>query len=251
MLQTEPSNSPWYKDWFDSPHYHVLYQHRDDVEAMSFLTKLLEYLSPPKNASVLDLACGKGRHSAYLSDLGYNVTGVDLSNKSITHAKQFESETLRFIRSDMRDLQFDSEFHLVLNLFTSFGYFENKEDDLDVLRRVKSALLPEGVFVLDYLNSKNVEFVENRVEEKEIGTTKFFTKKSRANGFIIKDINLIDGDQNATYQEKVRLICTEQFEEYFHLTGLKILDRFGSYDLEGYSEKESSRLIYVLGKEVG
>lgn len=102
----------------------------------------------------------------------------------------------------MRDLQFDSELHLVLNLFTSFGYFENKEDDLAVLRRVKNALLPEGVFVLDYLNSKNIEFVENKVEEKEIGTTRFFTKKAAPMGLLLRILILSMGIKMSLIKKK-------------------------------------------------
>ena len=91
----------WYTSWFDSPFYHILYKDRDDIEAQHFMDNLSNYLNIPEHGEILDLACGKGRHSIYLNSLGYNVTGVDLSKNSIDYAKQFENETLQFEVHDM------------------------------------------------------------------------------------------------------------------------------------------------------
>ncbi len=67
----------WYKDWFNSDYYHLLYQHRDEDEATRFITKLIEYLKPAAGSTMLDVACGKGRHSKALAEMGYDVTGMD------------------------------------------------------------------------------------------------------------------------------------------------------------------------------
>ena len=77
----------WYASWFDTPYYHILYKDRDHSEAQVFMDNLTNYLNIPEGGKILDLACGKGRHSVYLNSLGYNVTGIDLSEKSIDYAK--------------------------------------------------------------------------------------------------------------------------------------------------------------------
>ena len=73
----------WYASWFDTPYYHILYKDRGYDEAQAFMRALMAYLKPKDSAKILDLACGKGRHSVFLNSLGYNVTGVDLSKNSI------------------------------------------------------------------------------------------------------------------------------------------------------------------------
>ena len=73
----------WFKDWFNSPYYHLLYKNRDDNEARSFMDVLLQKLNMKEGSCILDLACGKGRHSKYLNEKGFDVTGVDLAKESI------------------------------------------------------------------------------------------------------------------------------------------------------------------------
>ena len=98
----------WFVSWFDSPYYHVLYKNRDDSEAQQFMTRLTDYINLESGDTILDVACGKGRHATFLASLGFQVTGMDLSNNSIEFASQFENENLQFLTHDMRkpmDLQ--------------------------------------------------------------------------------------------------------------------------------------------------
>ena len=99
-LLMEPTS--WYKSWFNSPFYHKLYFERDEEEANAFIKKLIAHLSPPAGCRMLDVACGKGRHSKTLAAMGYQVTGIDISPDSIAHAKQYENEKLEFFVHDMR-----------------------------------------------------------------------------------------------------------------------------------------------------
>ena len=119
----------WFTSWFDTPFYHILYKDRDHAEAQHFMDTLTEYLNIPEGGSILDLACGKGRHSIYLNTLGFDVTGADLSENSIVFAKQFENNTLHFEVHNMCK-PFNKPFDAVFNLFTSFGYFEKNEASL-------------------------------------------------------------------------------------------------------------------------
>ena len=119
----------WYKGWFNSHYYHLLYQHRDDEEAFRFIRSLIDYLQPPAGSFMVDIACGKGRHALQIHNLGNDVVGVDLSPQSIDAANKKAEKGLSFQTGDMRNLPFNNEFDVVVNLFTSFGYFKEEEDD--------------------------------------------------------------------------------------------------------------------------
>jgi len=84
----------WFSEWFNTPYYHILYKDRNDNEAQFFMDNLTHYLNLPQDAQILDLACGKGRHSIYLNNLGYQVTGVDISSNSIKIANKSANEKL-------------------------------------------------------------------------------------------------------------------------------------------------------------
>ena len=136
----EEQEKEWFETWFDSPYYHILYKHRDHQEAKLFVDRLIKYLKPNSNSTILDLACGKGRHAMQLSEMDFQVTGLDLSKNSIDHAKQFEKDNLSFGVHDMRKIYKTDEFNYVFSLFTSFGYFNNVSDNIEMLRSVNVQL---------------------------------------------------------------------------------------------------------------
>ena len=145
----------WYASWFDTPYYHILYKDRNYREAQIFMDNLTHYLNLPEKAKVLDLACGKGRHSIYLNQLGYDVIGADLSENSIAEANKNANETLHFVVHDKRE-PFDQKFDAIFNLFTSFGYFEKEEDDIKTLMAIKESLSEYGFAVIDFMNAQQV-----------------------------------------------------------------------------------------------
>ena len=114
------NQSAWYQDWFNSPYYHLLYQHRDEQEAAEFIDRLMGYLHPREGSRMLDVACGKGRHAVQLARYGFEVTGIDLSEESIAFAKKTETPNLQFFRHDMRQPFYINYFHYAFNFFTSF-----------------------------------------------------------------------------------------------------------------------------------
>src|SRR5439155_8599597 len=118
-----------FESWFNSPYYHVLYKERNEKEAHSFLDMLIHFLRPMPGAKILDVACGKGRHSLYLNQKGFNVTGFDLSPENIDYDLQFQNDTLSFFRHDMREIFRVNHFDYVFNLFSSFGYFKEESDN--------------------------------------------------------------------------------------------------------------------------
>jgi SAM-dependent methyltransferase len=235
----------WFQSWFNTSYYHILYKNRDYKEAEVFIKNLVKYLNLDKDDSMLDLACGKGRHSIYLNSLGYNVTGVDLSQNSIEHAKTYESNSLSFEVHDMRT-PYETQFEVVLNLFTSFGYFENDIDNFKVIQTIKSSLKQNGIGVIDYMNSPVV--IDNLVAHNtfEADGIKFELKRSFKDGFITKNIEVKDAEKSICFEEKVRAFTFEDFEKMLSNVGLHLLDCFGSYKLEPFNSKTSERLILIF-----
>lgn len=239
----------WFECWFDSPYYHVLYKNRDLSEAELFIDKLLQLIQPEKTNRFLDVGCGKGRHAIYLNKKGFDVTGIDLSQKSISCAKLSENETLHFYTHDMRKLFRSNYFDVALNLFTSFGYFENERDNNAVINSTSKALRSNGIFVLDFMNSKKVKNQLSCQETKTIDGIEFNISKTFENNFIVKKINFKDKGKEYHFEERVKALMLNDFEKYFEANKLKIVHLRGSYGLEEFDEKSSERLIIVAKKE--
>lgn len=239
------STKKWYASWFDTPFYHILYKDRDYAEAEAFMTTLTNYLNLPEQAKILDLACGKGRHSIFLNKLGYDVIGADLSENSIAHAKQFENDTLHFKVHNMC-LPYGETFDAVFNLFTSFGYFENESDNLSTIKAIKADLNEFGFGVIDFMNSNYV--INNLVEKdtKTVDGIEFTMTRRVENGYIIKDISFTFEDEDYQFQEHVKAFTLSDFETLFENAGVYLLDVFGDYKLNKFDANNSERLIMIF-----
>tara|TARA_B100000809_G_scaffold266867_1_gene332343 strand:+ start:5192 stop:5920 length:729 start_codon:yes stop_codon:yes gene_type:complete len=238
----------WFKKWFNTTYYHLLYNNRDYKEAENFIDNLIIYLKPKESAQFFDLACGKGRHSIFLNKKGFDVVGVDLSEESILTAQESSNETLYFAVHDMREKFPNHSFDIVVNLFTSFGYFDDDREDIDVLKGVVSVLKDDGVFVLDYLNAKQV--IKNIKQQETIQreNVAFQITKKIENLFVVKGIDFVDKGESYHFEERVKLIDEDQFDVYFKLAGLRVLAKFGNYNLEAFNENSSPRLILIAEK---
>ncbi|WP_010182218.1 class I SAM-dependent methyltransferase [Aquimarina agarilytica] len=235
----------WYAEWFNTPYYHSLYKNRDDSEAKKFMDNLTQHLSLQTDETILDLACGKGRHSRYLNSLGYQVTGVDLSKNSIDFAKQHENERLEFAVHDMTQV-YPQQFNVIFNLFTSFGYFEKEEDNLNTIKAIKSNLKTNGIGVIDFMNVNYV--IDNLVpsETKTIEGVTYTISRFVENGFINKEINFIDQGDVFTFTERVKAIKLDEFKAYFETAGLTLLEIYGDYNLTKFNTASSPRLIMIF-----
>lgn len=235
----------WFTSWFDSPYYHILYKDRGYEEAQTFMANLTRYLKISKGGKILDLACGKGRHSVYLNSIGYNVTGIDLSPHSIALAKQFENDTLHFDVHDMSK-PYSQKFDAVFNLFTSFGYFENEEDNLNTIKAIKTNLKLNGIGVIDFMNVDYV--IDNLVIEniKTVDGIDFYLNRYVENGYIIKDISFQFEDKFHNYKESVKAITLNDFKKMFQKANIQLLDIFGDYKLNKFDINTSERLILIF-----
>jgi SAM-dependent methyltransferase len=242
----------WFETWFDTPYYHILYKDRDFAEAENFISLLINYLKIQKDSQIIDLACGKGRHSVFLNQLGYEVLGLDLSKESISHNKKFENSTLKFAVHDMRNEIFPEisteKADAVFNLFTSFGYFENEKDDQKVFQSISNILKENGYFVLDFLNAN---WVKNTLVSDYITTKEgidFHINKKIEDRNIIKDIQFKDNGKNHNYFEKVKLHTLEEIENYANEFGFEKVTTFGDYQLSDFDSENSPRCINVFRK---
>ncbi len=238
----------WYQNWFNSPYYHILYNQRNDEEAEYFIDNLCSFLQPDKSAQILDVACGRGRHSVYLNKKGYDVTGIDLSFSNIRFAKQFENEKLHFFEHDMRHLLFINYFDFALNMFTSFGYFEHQRDHVNALKSFRKALKPGGVLVLDYFNTEKILQNLTRQELKQIDGIDFNIGKKISDGKIIKTISFEHKNKDYNFKEEVKAFTHDDFEKLFKLSGFEISATFGDYALRPYEPLKSDRLIFICKK---
>ncbi|MDA0316069.1 MAG: class I SAM-dependent methyltransferase [Bacteroidetes bacterium] len=239
----------WFQSWFDTPYYHILYKQRNYEEAQRFIKNLITYLNINKNHTILDLACGKGRHSFYLNSLGFDVTGVDLSTQNILEASKNKNTRLKFMIHDMR-LPIESKYDVILNMFTSFGYFDSIDDNFKVLKTIKNSLNKEGFGVIDFMNSNYV--INHLVPQNyvEINGLQFDIKRNFDDGIITKTITVTDGGKTSKYEERVRAFSKQDFLDMISKANLSFVDCFGNYDLEPYEEKTSDRLILIFKNNV-
>lgn len=232
-------------NWFNSDYYHILYKNRDKKEAEFFINNLIKKLKIKKNSKILDLACGVGRHSFYLNKKGMNVIGIDNSENNIKKAKKFENKFLKFKKKEMTE-DYGQEFDFIFNLFTSFGYI-NEKHNLNTFKSINNSLINHGILVIDYLNVFKLkeELVEK--ETKKIGNIIFNIKRSFKDNFIVKKIKIKDNNKIFYFEERVMELTKNDFQDYLKKFDFEILDVYGNYNLEKY-HKNSERLIMIIKK---
>lgn len=240
----------WYKDWFNSAYYHKLYFDRDEEEARDFIYRLIDCLKPPPNSRMLDVACGKGRHSKTLSDKGFDVTGIDISADSIQFAKKFESDTLHFYVHDMRLPFWINYFDYAFNFFTSFGYFKTRREHDDALRTIASSLKPGGYVLFDYLNVHYSEAHLVHNDEKLIDETRYEIHRWHDATHFFKRIIVTDPglELPIEYTEKVAKFSLGDFTDMLSYQNMQVLEVFGDYNLQPYDVRKTPRMIILAQK---
>ena len=232
-------------DWFDSDYYHILYKHRDYSEARNFIYNIVEYLDLKKGSKILDLACGIGRHSIYLDEIGFKVVGTDKSPNNIKKAKASQNQSVSFLQMEMID-DTNNKYDGIFNLFTSFGYV-NHDYNLKTIKNIERQLKDDGTVIVDFMNTL---FVKNNLvieETKEIDSLSFKIKRRSDGKYIYKEIKFHD-KKDYFFQEKVMDLSLKDFENYLKRHNLKIIKTFGDYNLNEFDIKNSERLIMVIKK---
>ena len=244
------SERPWYKDWFSSPFYHKLYFERDEKEASEFISRLIGHLKPAPESFMLDVACGRGRHSRILAQNNFYVTGIDLSFESIAFAKKFESANLEFYQHDMRLPFRINYFDYTFNFFTSFGYFKTRREHDDAMRTIANGLKPDGIFVIDYLN---VHYAEDHLlhnEVKKINGTIYEIHRWHDETHFYKKIIIDDSQimQPISFTERVAKLSFGDMNDMLSFQGLQVQEVFGDYQLGTYDTRSKPRMIIIAKK---
>jgi|SRR6056297_772287 len=236
----------WFKLWFNSPYYHILYNHRNEVEAQQFLRNLQLELNIKPKSRILDVACGEGRFSRLLSLEGHRVDGIDIAEKNIARAKQFSQRNQCFIQHDMRKpFPFDpAVFDYAFNFFTSFGYFGTWDEHKKTLDNVSLVLKKGGEFLIDFMNVEKLSSTIQASETKEINGVTFELSRSLSDDEVKKKIRVYPQNQPPLeFEERVKALTLFDFERLFSSTSLEIIQVYGDYQLHPFNPESSDRLI--------
>jgi ubiquinone/menaquinone biosynthesis C-methylase UbiE len=247
-MDVVPQN--WYKTWFGNE-YLTVYAHRDEHEARKLINLLQSNIQLAADAVIIDLCCGQGRHATHLANLGFRVIGVDLSRTLLEAAKYHGkgSDSAKFVQADMRQLPFQKNFDLLLNLFTSFGYFETDQQNLTVFSEFERVLKKNAWFVFDYMNTDYVKDTLNPCQEEVIENIVIKQNRTIEEDRIQKKITLIDDTHETVFYESVKMYTPQKIYAMLETAGLKIRQVFGDYSGSSF-EKKSPRLI-IFGQPKG
>jgi SAM-dependent methyltransferase len=240
----------WYEDWFGSDAYTLVYDHRDEADARRLVTLIEETIEPHPTAHILDVGCGRGRHARLLARQGYSVTGIDLSPASIEEARtQAEAEALTdrlsFRTGDMREPACEACADGVVNLFTSFGYFESDDENEQALAAMATALRPGGWFFQDFLNAPQVAASLVPTDTETRGGATIHQRRWIEDGRINKEITIERNDTTETYCESVRLYTRSDLEALYRAVGLEPVQTFGSYDGAPHTPSSPRLLLHA------
>ncbi len=240
----------WFRDWFSNKYYLELYKHRDEKDAIDLINLIQRNINLIKGYNVLDICCGSGRHSIELAKRGYDVTGFDLSkfligeavkNKNLSPEKNLK---LKFFIKDMRNFNFNHSFDLAINIFSSFGYFENDKENFSVFKNVSSSLKNGGFFVFDFLNESFLR--KNLIRENFVvlKNKKVILKRRIENNLIFKDIKI--GEK--VFSERIKLYSIDIIKKELQKNNLNVQKIFGDYYGNKFKKYESKRFIIITKK---
>ena len=241
----------WYKDWFNSEYYLRVYKHRDESEAERLVLLIEKSVNLESQSSVLDMACGAGRHAIAFAKKGYKVTAVDLSQRLLEEAKKNAIDAgvnINFVLSDILNFQTAKKFDLAVNLFTSIGYFETDEENYDVIEKANSLLKEDKYFVLDYFNK---DFLLNNLIPTSIiseNGLKITQNRSIEGNRVVKKIIIENDGSLQEFYESVRLYSFEETKSIVERAGFKIIKEVGDFYGNTFKKETSPRLILIAKK---
>jgi SAM-dependent methyltransferase len=250
-------NSEWWSKIFNEDYIKTYIDITTPKKTKKQVDFLIKKLTLTKNQYILDLACGQGRHSLELARRGFkNVTGFDFSKQLLAIAQKQNAKeklTVRFIKGDIRNLPFKGSFDVILNLFTSFGYFAKESDHSLVLQQVAQSLKENGLFFLDIKNPVHAQ--------KQLDKSGQYLSKIVSNGFFIHSKNKVKGkrwvqrlqwtenNKQKLLESSVRMFSCSEIKSLLNKANLIPQKIWGSYRGELFKENSSPRLLILSKKE--
>lgn len=247
----------WYKEAFDE-FYAEVYSHRDEKEAQEFAAFLGKVVTL-EGAEMLDVCCGGGRHIRAFGAAGATCFGLDLSEVLLCQCRAEGSRGMsRVVRGDMRSFPFKSEsFDVCINMFTSLGYFEDVQEELEVLREVYRVLRPRGLFILDHAN---LNWVKSNFEARTVRTKGELlieeTRNLLSDGRLVEKRTIIRSAEDPSvavsdHTERLVLFAKTELEGMLVNIGYDLVSFYGDYDGAPFEEKASPRLLILSRKRGG
>lgn len=216
---------------------------------------IIRLLNLKSKSKILDCPCGYGRHSIELAKRKFVMTGSDLNSKHLSIAKKEASNNsviINFKKENMLDLNYDSEFDAVINMFYSFGFFESDEDNFKVLQNFYKSLKPNGKFLMH--TDVNIPFIE-------AGKYKHDETRPLTNGNALRIIDKydpttkrIDGlwiikneeDEEIKKYYSVRVYTKDEFIELCKKAGFRFCEAYSDWGKNPYSENSEDMIIVAI-----
>ncbi len=200
-------------------------------------------------AYVLDLCCGPGRHSLELARRGFQVTGVDRTLKYLVAArKQAGAEGLNvdFVQEGMREFRRPEAFDAVLNLYTSFGYFENPEEERQVLKNIHVSLKTGGKLLMDLMGKEVLAGVFRERDWHEDNGIIFLEERKISSGWdwIQARWIMIKGKERKEFTFSLRLYSGAELSSLLSQSGFSSVELFG--DLSGAPYDHTAKRLVAL-----
>lgn len=236
----------WFTSAFDDL-YPVLYGHRSIDAAKPEADFAANVLSINAHTRLLDLCCGTGRHLFHLNKYTVQLFGLDYSADLLEKSHKTVGGEACLVRADMRNIPFLKCFDVIVNFFTSFGYFLDMAENITVLHRIQSALKPGGLLFMDHINAASIR-----------NTLVPYSQRTMS-GFSVEENRWIDDDTQRVnkhtritnsegrvqeIKESVRLFTIQEISDYMSDAGLSIRLLFGDYTGAPLTD-ESPRMILV------
>ncbi len=243
----------WHEqDVFWETVYPILFTERRLSDASAEADKIISLLRIEPGANMLDLCCGVGRHSLELARRGFNVVGVDRTQFYLGKAaKQTEADGLNveFVQCDMRDFCRRDAFNVVLNLYTSFGYFEDPEEDHRVVRNVYHSLKSGGLFLIETMGKEVLAriFLERNWREEDGMIILEERKLSKNWSWIDNRWMMIKGNDRTEFRVSHRLYSATELSTLLAECSFTQIDVYGSLEGSPY-DHTAKRLVVVARK---
>jgi SAM-dependent methyltransferase len=240
----------WFRSFFDAAYVEVLIDEKPPRQTRTEVNFMLRALRLPSRAKVLDVACGYGRHAGELARRGFRVVGVDLSRAMLAEARRrfAENPALRFVRRDMRRIDYRGDFDAVVSFYTSFGYF-TRADNERALRRMARALRPGGKVLIDHRDPSYDARLPRRLWHRS-GSKRFVleerqfdrrTKTTECTQLVVTAGEPWVVERRFRLQEFSLL----EWRRMLRRVGLRFLRAYSGYDGRRYRPASTGRLIVV------
>ncbi len=237
----------WYEKSFGEE-YLKLYAHRTSSEAAKEVNALLCKLGLSPKTKCLDICCGTGRHLKAMLRAGLDAWGFDLSETLLSQAKQDALLKDRVFQGDIRNIPFDSQFALGLNLFTSFGYFDDDKENETAMNEMFRVLTPKGQLIIDHIYAPHLRDTIIAEDEQTLGETHIHQQRRIVKNRVQKTITITPRNENSyTLTEDVRLYDIDEFTALIENAGGRVLSVHSDYALSEEVGK-SGRMIWRVEK---